>query len=265
MLPSTDMPVRINSLLDQPALIKNGQDVNDLAGKLNELDIESKFTRPDTKWALASITNVEFYVTPQKSFVAGCKDFNISHCLKHCSVALMTMIQDSNRNKFNDNLCFFRCLAQCKTGSFEDKDFVFKSFVKYCNKKGVSSCVEAFQGVPYTDIELLENLFEVDIKIYQITGKKNNAVCFKNSIRRFKDLLNLDISLNLPDRLTIVLLDLDQYAKRYQCLMCTRLLRHSKKLSEHAKKHCNKGVTININFPAEFFKLKRLFSSTWTN
>jgi len=141
-------------------------------------------------------------------------------------------------------LCFFRCLAQCKTGAFEIKDYVFKSFIKYCNKKEISSCVEAFQGVPYTDIELLENLFEGDIQIYQITGKKNNAVCLKNSIRRFKDLLNLDISLTPTGQAHYsFIFDLDQYAKRYQCLMCTRLFRNSKTLVEHAKKHCNKGVT----------------------
>jgi len=167
------------------------------------------------------------------------------------------MTQDSKHNKFKDNLCFFRCLEQCKTGNFEDKDCVFKSFIKYCNKKGISSCVEAFHGVPYTDIELLENLFEMDIQIYEITGKKNNAVCFKIPIKRFKDLLNLDISLTPTGQAHYSFnVNLNQYAKRYQCLMCTHLFRSSKTLNEHTKKHCNKDVT-KYKFPGGVFQVKK--------
>lgn len=244
------------NLLDKPVLIKNGQDLKELVEKLENIDVEEKFTRNDTKTALIAITNVEFYVTPQKNFVAGCKDFLLPHSTTH-SHNLFGMTQDTNRNKFKDNLCFFRCLAQCKIGDFENRDFVFMSFVKYCNKKGIQAIVSSFYGVPFTDIEMLEELFEVDIQIYSIDQKENKAVCYKSSVRKYKDLLNLDLSItNTGQAHYCFIVDLDQYAKRYQCLMCSRLFYKLKKLNEHLSGHCNKGETRH-KFPGGVFQVKK--------
>ena len=159
-------------MLDTPVLIKNIEDIQRLTETLQSVDIEYKFSGPDTRWVLHTITNVEFYVTPQKFFVSGCKDFILprSVALQHNNILGMT--QGKNWNSFDDNLCFFHCLAQCLVGNFEDSSTILSYFSTYCKVRRINITSNDFCGVPYTDLELLEDLFQMDIQVFSIAESK---------------------------------------------------------------------------------------------
>src|SRR3569832_77312 len=108
------------------------------------------------------------------------------------------MTQGKNRNSYEDNLCFIRCLAQCLVGNFEDSSSILSYFSTYCKSKRINITTKDFCGVTYTDLEVLEDLFQVDIQVSSI-DKSKLATCWRNSLGNYSidRLLNLNVSITL--------------------------------------------------------------------
>ena len=144
-------------------LINNRKESLNFFNSLAEESFYDDLTRPDTKWKVAQISNITFYVNTLKNAPLGAGASLPSYITNNHGLANVSG---------DDNLCFFRCLAvhqgadrrRCKR---EAK----KLFNDYCVYFNVVP--NTFVGVNLSDFVDLEDFFKIylvyELKIVTIT------------------------------------------------------------------------------------------------
>jgi hypothetical protein len=101
-----------HSVFDEPFLISNASDLQKVRDGINQLDILEwiRQQRPNSKWVVDLVTNVCFIVTKIPEHPIGKATMLPPYILKNKAIVSL----ECNRNTgvpYEDNLCFFRCLA----------------------------------------------------------------------------------------------------------------------------------------------------------
>ena len=108
-----------NSLLvERSLLIAHKEDMTEFQQRLDDLNIVELSTRerPSTKWELLFTTNVTNFAALLKSVPVGCKDNLLPpNLVKRSDVNCLAY--KSNKQRYNDNLCFLRAVCKYKTGN----------------------------------------------------------------------------------------------------------------------------------------------------
>ena len=151
-------------MLDTVVLISNEAKLNEFLAKIADEEFLDSISRLDTKWRLYQITNLLFFV----------------NYLKHAQLGAPLPLPDFvkyNRGLINvsgdENLCFFRCLA------------IFKSSNnRYCETKtrewfaqyAMNFDVHNFNGNAIDDLIPIEDIFKVNVSIYQLNEESAQLV-----------------------------------------------------------------------------------------
>ena len=102
-----------NQVFDAPFQISNAGGLQPVRDALQNLDVLEwvRQQRPNSKWVVDVVTNVTFFVTKIRGHLIG-RDKNLPHYIVE-NRGIMSLDCDENTGKpYNDNLCFFRALAQ---------------------------------------------------------------------------------------------------------------------------------------------------------
>ena len=122
-------------LLDKPKLIQNQDDLNNLLNFLSAKDFPTHLRnqRPNTKWVLERIVNLQIRVFPTTYPLGNPPEFPDYIKNNRYIFGFETDLNDANRYK--DHLCFFRCLA---IGTFGKTYLTVTARLKNCSIYTVS-------------------------------------------------------------------------------------------------------------------------------
>ncbi|XP_035658058.1 uncharacterized protein LOC118403449 [Branchiostoma floridae] len=165
--------------LKEPVLVENEDGVRDFLDKVTTIDILecARQQRPDSKWTVEAVPNVTFYVAKLKGHPIGTAPCSLPSYLVN-SKAVDPLHRGSN-GPYQDNLCFFRCVATHYGGSSKDLEAATKiQFQKFLTKTDKTK--DKFQGVTLGMLDELERVFQLNIYVYSLqpndedTGKVND-------------------------------------------------------------------------------------------
>ena len=101
-----------NLLFDKAVSILTTKDISDLMKHIVSLDLATNFylKKPSSGWVLAGLTNIEYIITELKNVPIGNPDQLPAYIKNSKSIHSLTH-NKNNGKKYEDNKCFFRCLA----------------------------------------------------------------------------------------------------------------------------------------------------------
>ena len=119
--------------------------------------------RPNSKWIVVEITNATVYVSKLRGHPIGKSTRLPLYVLNNPTILSLDCNNQTGR-PYEDNLCFFRCLAAhrgCHPNNLErDTQHFYERYVEVSNDK--------FEGVSLDELPELEKLFELNIFVYEL-------------------------------------------------------------------------------------------------
>ena len=154
-----------NSLvLDTAVLISNEAELNEFLVKIADENFLDFISRPDIKWRLHQITNSLFFVN------------HLKHAPLGAPLPLPNFVK-YNRGLINvsgdENLCFFHCLAIFKGANIRRCETKTRElFAQYAMNFDVLN----FNGIAIDDLIQIEDLFKVNVSIYQLNEESARLI-----------------------------------------------------------------------------------------
>lgn len=247
------VPYHNENIFSRPILINNRNDILRLRDRLARLDITNYILkqRPDTKWKPVVVTNVR-YDLYKTSFVLGLAQNLPNYLLKSKSVICFEK-NPKTHERFDDNLCFFRCLAYHKSKSVYVERMVrilHAQWVKYVEDHRLKS-----SDVSLSQIPDLEQCFEVNLNVYSLSEDYVATVLYK-SLEKFStnhEMKN-SIYLNMYEDHLMYISKFDTYCSKFSCRSCSKLFSRRDKCEDHSKT-CEKNT--KIKFPGGYYSLPK--------
>ena len=228
-------PLEYSPVLSMPVLISNRADIDALIDRLITMDLldsQIKMKRPNTKYVFKQVANIMFYVYRTHYTLGMIEDgIQLPDYVKN-SKSIISLIANANGDAYQDQLCFFRALALSKGASIRNLEKPTKELVetwlKFIGQK-------EFHTIGLETLDQLELCFEVNVNVYQMTGK-GVVETVRLSLSRFPRSLYLNLFQN---HLSWVK-NFRCYAQKYKCSLCEKLFRTQKDLKRHHNSNCSK-------------------------
>ncbi len=206
------------------------------------------------------VTNVTFFVTKLRSSTL-LPSFIVNN------KAVVSLECDKNSGlPYNDNLCFFRCLAVhngCHTKNLErDTSHYFERFMQ------TRQSDEAFRGVTLEELPDLEKRFEVNIFVYTLEKAQPDGEVSDQDNSTHQDRTNVEITarllqrshckynntmyLNLYKNHFSYIKNINRYSKSFSCNRCQKMWKHVGKLHRH-ERTCD--AQVKLKFPGGAYNL----------
>ena len=185
------------------------------------------------------VTNVTWFVWKLRDYPIG-RGKNLPHYLVE-NRGIIPLENDKNTGKpYQDNLCFFRCLALhngCHTKNLERDT---KHYYQQYQEAGLVK--KKFHGVKLSELDELEKLYEVNIHVYnfaptQTHGEEQEeeetrpdiaAALVRRSHRHYESTLYL----NLYEKHFSDIKDLARYSKSFCCSRCGKYWKRAHNLRQ---------------------------------
>ncbi|KAK3725754.1 hypothetical protein QZH41_001058 [Actinostola sp. cb2023] len=157
-----------NRVFDQPFLMNNANDLQQIIDAIHNLDITEwvKQQRPNSKWIVDVVANVCFYVSKIRGHPIGRSVLLPPYILNNRGIISLDCHRRSGL-PYRDQLCFFRCLALhngCHLKNLErDTKHYFERYLEiFPQEDGI------FQGIKLEELSELEKLYEINIAVYSL-------------------------------------------------------------------------------------------------
>jgi len=111
------------------------------------------------------------------------------------------------------HLCFFRCLAKYNTGDRRFETCAQQLFNKYWQHYNILT----FNGVNLTAFTNLEDIFKINIVVYQLEDTVAKLV------QRSREIYTETMRLNIYNNHLSLITDFEVYCKVYKCSRCDLL------------------------------------------
>ena len=183
-----------NTLMDRSKLVCTHDDLAKLKDFLNKIDVIESCSRErmNTKWRFYKLTNLTVFAALLKDVPMGCKNAVLPEpLLKNHTINCLTF-EESTRQPYNDNLCFFRALALHLHGTQRLEEETSKLFNLFINKMdGLSA--DQFQGVHMNDTPFVEDLLSLNIVLYDIDIVDGNIIgeLARRSVQKYENTVRL--------------------------------------------------------------------------
>ena len=224
--------------LNTAKLISNRGELMNFLENIAEEDFLDNVTRPDTKWKVHRATNILFFV----------------HKLNDTPLSTNIQLPDYiklNRGPVNvkgdDKLCFFRCLAVFKGSDPRWCDTTCKELYNLYNP---DVRTEVYKGVKFSDFPQIEDLFKINVVIYELEGNVAKL------IQKSREIYDETIRLNAYQNHLSLITDFEKYCSVYQCTICDELW-YKRKITYVIVEHAN--PLLPPNFQVVFLNLRKLF------
>ena len=150
-----------NLVLEQPFLISDQDDLDRLYQQIAEIDFLAWVCqqKPNSKWVVDMVTNVTLFVWKLQDHLIGQGKYLRGYIVDN--YGLDALENDNTGKPYQDNLCFFPCLALhyvCHTKNLErDTKYYYQKY------REASLAKKKFHGVKLSELDELEKLFKVYI------------------------------------------------------------------------------------------------------
>ena len=201
-------------VLESPYFVGNLLDLSNLARKLQSIDFKSHVTFPNSRYVFRKATNVEFYVTHLHNTPIGTST-SLPSYLKNNKGLISLVNSRKTGQPFNDNLCFFRCVALHHGAEVTNLERPTRAlFQQYCEKFAITP--SEFSGVKLGQLESLSQLFGVGICIYKLDEAGTCDLVYRS--------LKQDsvMSLSLFGNHFSFIKNMGRYSSSYLCVRCKK-------------------------------------------
>ncbi len=206
----------------------------------------SQNQRPNSKYSVHCIAATSFYVNEIREHPIGCADKPLPPWVT-TNRGINILLRDENHNfPYEDNLCFFRCLALHKGASVHTLQTQTIQLFRTWKKTEFDS---DFSGVTLADLPELEKLFDVKIDVFKPAS--DVEMCLVPLHRSLGDSKNLLRLLCVNDHFCFIN-DFNVAAHSFRCGGCHKLWkrdcdlkRHSERCTSGGIKHCYPGGVYN--------------------
>ena len=158
-------------MLEQPFLVSN-QDR--LYQQVNNIDFLEwiRQHRPNSKWVVDLVTNVTWFVWKIRDHPISRGKYLRGYIVDNPGITPMD--RNIQRGKtYENNLCFFRCLAlhnSCHTKNLErDTKHYYKQY------RDANLSKKRFHGVKLSELDELEKMCEVSIQVYSLAPTQSHS------------------------------------------------------------------------------------------
>lgn len=185
----------------------------------------------DTKWKIIAVTNLNIAIYKSSSMFPIGKPPDIPVFMRKRGM-LHFQRKPVTKQKYNDNLCVFRCLAKYL---YDDCNVATELLRQY----DASLDAKTFKGVLLKDFYKLETLFNVQIGVYSISSTGNITVV--QTPTKFYAHYG-KVNINLYKKHASLIVDFNCYANIYICQKCKLKFKKARYLCQHLKalKPCTK-------------------------
>ena len=228
-----------NTLLFENAqTISNIWDLDDFIKKIMDLDLLTNYylLKPSSSWVLAGLTNAQILIFPCENVTIGYPPIDFPDYLKYSNCIISMTTSHRTYKLYKDNKCFFRCLAYhfgCHLKCLE------RATDKYLDTAKRYLGREKLSGVNLDKIPQLELCFRTAINVYDLKEDGTVEVVYlsKQSFPGGGKPMYLNLYKNHFSYIT----NINQYAKKYKCNMCSQIFGRSDNLKAHIPT-CNTGT-----------------------
>ena len=213
-------------LLEAPYFIGNLLDLSNLTRKLQSIDLKTHVNYPNSRFVFRKVTNVEFYVTHLYNTPIG-TSIVLPPYLKNNKGLISLANSRQTGRPFNDNLCFFRCLAlHCgvPVGRLENR--TKELFQTFCERSAITP--SEFEGVTLGQLKSLSQIFDVGIHVYK-RDKDGKCELVYRSLKQ-DNIMNL----NLFGNHFSFVKDFGKYSTSYLCFRCKKSFNRRSNMQRHA-------------------------------
>ena len=213
-------------LLEAPYFIGNLLDLSNLTRKLQSIDLKTHVNYPNSRFVFRKATNVEFYVTHLYNTPIGTSIVLPSYLKNNKGLISLVNSRQTGR-PFNDNLCFFRCLALHRgdpVGRLENR--TKELFQMFCERSAITP--SEFEGVTLGQLKSLSQLFDVGVHVYK-RDKDGKCELVYRSLKQ-DNIMNL----NLFGNHFSFIKDFGKYSTSYLCYRCKKSFNKRSNMQRHA-------------------------------
>jgi hypothetical protein len=220
-------------LFDVPHLIRTEEDLERFLEELSRHDILEyiRQQRPDTKWVVHLLTNVTFYLSKLIQHPIGARVVLPDHILKNRAV--VALVGGAN-GAYTDKLCLFRCLSvHRRAPDVQAVEVLAKTYYhQYLQYRQMAS--KDFQGVCLDDLMVLEQLFSLNVYVYDLQETEAGDIAAR-LVRRSPYSYQETMNLNLYEDHFSYVSDMEKYSHSFLCSKCDRLWKHVGMLHRHER------------------------------
>ena len=158
-----------NTVMEKSKLVCTPDNFSNLKEKIQKMDIIDHCTqeRANTKWKFYRLTKVAVFAALLEDISMGCKDTVLPEPLfKNHIVNCLTFERNASQ-PYNDNLCFFRAVAQHLFDNERLEEDTSKTFNLFLNNSEQGD-VSKHQVVHSNDIPKIEALLQLNTFLYDI-------------------------------------------------------------------------------------------------
>ena len=220
----------------RPVLIHDAHSLNRFVKDLQAKDLNawSNESRPTTKFVVVRITNIHYEVTKSAKLIGGgvCEEDFYRFKKDKRFIPFIRNYTVKGKPLYQDQLCFFRCLAKClghnhKKSEFEDVvNQLFRRFAQL--HSSADNLPSLFPGVMMSDLPKLEELFEIAIYVYDVSDQ-NHLTNLYTSLNTFNKKLHLGL---LKDHFVYINC-FESLAGKYVCPNCEGVYGSLKTFRKH--------------------------------
>lgn len=227
------------NLTDKPETITNKKTLKSYLKKIKAIDFVEKFSqdRPDSKFMFHKFVSYTIKLTILNANIGA-------------KIILPDFIKNSKSiiglENYNDNLCFWRCLAiqlfnikRVSNASTKAREL----FYEYYNNKDYKK----YAGVNLSELPLIEEHYKININVFQFIATETNEIFIRS-----KNNYDQEMNINLYNNHFSLIKKIEKFIKNYNCENCGSVFNDIKILSKHSK-NCNKGET-KFNFVGGLYK-----------
>ena len=225
------------SLLNAPVAVGSLEGLRRFTNTIGSMDIQARALRrrPNTEWRLFALTNISFYLYKMTGVnrVGNAEEGMPSYLLRNKHV-LCLLTDAKTGEEYDDNLCFFRCLAlavdcrcsdQCSCVAPKRKT-TKELFHRFLDDRKMTE--SAFYGINESDLLNLERIFDVSITVFALQEDGTSDVLWNS-----KRTGGLRLNANLHDRHFCYIKNLDGFCKSFKCSTCESFFTRASNARRH--------------------------------
>ena len=244
------------AVFDKPATLSSANDVDGFLETLRSTDLEERAfrQRPNTEWRLFAITNLTFYAYKMVGISRVGDSVDLPRHIKRNRSIVSLATDGKTGKKFEDKLCFFRCLAikidcqcpvnRCKCSGARNST-VKRLYSQYQRATGVTDVT--FPGISEGDLVSLESVFDVAITVFSLNEDDVCDVLWSSGkCAGSRGCLNL----NLWEHHFSYVRNIASFTKDYRCLVCDA---HFTRASSCKRHKCDPEKVTAFVFPGGAF------------
>ena len=234
-----------NLVFEQPFLIATPDDLERAVQEINNIDFLEwvRQQRPNSKWVVDLVTNITWFITKIRDHPIGRGKYLPGYIVDNSGITPLDRNIQTGK-PYEDNLCFFRCLAL--HNGYHTKNLERDTQYYYQQYRDAGLSKKKFHGVKLSELDQLEKVYEVNIQVYSLAptqthckeheeNEENRPDISPSLIRRSHRHYACTLYLNLYENHFSYIKDLARYSKSFCCSRCGKYWKRASNLRQHEK------------------------------